>query len=118
MSEATDMEEQVDDVLFSKQRLKELPFVDSNRIGFLSWSLGGTAITKAAMVSNDIRCLLSFDGTEYILHKDTAWNAMYNIIKLSPPNNPEAITVPYLYLSSEHPKGFDSVDVFPALHIF
>ena len=115
MSEAVDMEEQVQDLLFTKQRMKGLPFVDSNRIGFLSWSLGGTAITKAAMVSNDIRCLLSFDGTEiHYYNNDTAWNTKYNAIKQLPPNKPEAITVPYLYLSSEHPKGYDSVDVLPA----
>jgi hypothetical protein len=89
-------------------------FVDTNKIGLLSWSLGGTAIAKAAMVSKDIKCLLSFDGTEiHYFGFDTAWDNQYKEIMKIQPYRPETITIPYMYLSSEHPKKIDSIYVFP-----
>lgn len=114
MSEATDMEEQVNDILYTIKKMKTFDFIDSNEIGLLSWSLGGTAIVKTAMISQDVKCLLSYDGTEiHYFGFDTAWDAQYKQIMKIPPYKPEAITVPYMYLSSEHPKKVDSVYVFP-----
>ena len=69
---------------------------------------------KAAMISQDVKCLLSYDGTEiHYFGFDTAWDAQYKQIMSIPPYKPEVITVPYMYLSSEHPKDVDSVYVFP-----
>jgi hypothetical protein len=114
MSGAVDMEEQVNDILYMIGKMKPQSFVDSDKIGLLSWSLGGTAIAKAAMVSKDIKCLLSYDGTEiHYFGFDTAWDAQYKEIMNIPPYKPEAITIPYMYLSSEHPKKIDSVYFFP-----
>ena len=114
MSGAVDMEEQVSDILYAIKKMKTFDFIDSNKIGLLSWSLGGTAIAKTAMISKDVKCLLSFDGTEiHYFGFDTAWDAQYKQIMKIPPYKPEAITVPYMYLSSEHPKNIDSVYVFP-----
>ena len=114
MSGATDMEEQVNDILYAIKKMKSFDFIDSNKIGLLSWSLGGTAIAKAAMISADVKCLLSYDGTEiHYFGFDTAWDAQYKQIMQIPPYKPEAITVPYMYLSSEHPKKIDSVYVYP-----
>lgn len=113
MSGATDMEEQVNDILYTIKKMKTFDFIDSNKIGLLSWSLGGTAIVKATMISPDVKCLLSYDGTEiHYFGFDTAWDAQYKQIMQIPPYKPEAITVPYMYLSSEHPKNIDSVYVF------
>lgn len=115
MSEATDLGEQVSDILFTLRQLKTMACVDTARIGLLSWSLGGSAITKAAMLSRDIKCLLSFDGSEIHYYGfDTAWDREYRQIVSLAPYNPSAITVPYMYLSSEHPRNVDSIYVFPA----
>ncbi len=112
MSEAVDMNEQVQDILFTIKKAGTISFIDTAKIGLLSWSLGGTAITKAAMLSNSIKCLLSFDGTEihyYGADDDTAWDTEYNEIMKTAPSNPLAIQIPYLYLSSSHPKNIDSI---------
>jgi len=114
MSGAVDMEEQVDDILYAIKKMKTFDFIDSNKIGLLSWSLGGTAIAKTAMISPDVKCLLSYDGTEiHYFGFDTAWDAEYKEIMKIAPYDPAAITVPYMYLSSEHPKDIDSMYVFP-----
>ncbi|MEP7141752.1 MAG: hypothetical protein ABI707_02720 [Ferruginibacter sp.] len=115
MSGAVDLDEQVEDILFAKQKMAALPFIDTSKIGLLSWSLGGSAISKAAMISKDFKCLLSFDGTEIHYYGfDTAWDNEYNVMKLIPPFNPASINIPYLYLSSEHPKKIDSIYILPA----
>lgn len=114
MSEATDMEEQVKDILYTINKMKTYDFIDPNKIGLLSWSLGGTAIVKTAMISQDVKCLLSYDGTEiHYFGFDTAWDRQYKQIMSIAPCKPQAITVPYMYLSSEHPRNIDSVYVFP-----
>lgn len=114
MSAAIDLDEQVQDILFAKQKMKKLSFIDTTKIGLLSWSLGGSSITKAAMLSNDFKCLLSFDGTEiHYYGLDTAWDKQYKEITTIAPFKPEAINIPYMYLSSEHPKKFDSIYLFP-----
>lgn len=108
------MEEQVDDILYTINKMKTYDFIDTNKIGLLSWSLGGTAIAKAAMIAPDVKCLLSYDGTEiHYFGYDTAWDAQYKQIMNIPPYKPGAITIPYMYLSSEHPKDVDSVYIFP-----
>ncbi|MBV9962887.1 MAG: hypothetical protein JO072_11635 [Parafilimonas sp.] len=113
MSGAEDLEEQVDDILYAIKKMKTFDFVDSDKIGLLSWSLGGTAIVKTAMLSKDVKCLLSYDGTEiHYFGFDTAWDTQYKEIMKIPPYTPGSITVPYMYLSSEHPKRIDSVYVF------
>lgn len=110
MSAAVDLEEQVKDILFTRQQLSQLPLADTSRIGLLSWSMGGSAITKAAMQSADFKCLLSFDGTE-IHHygEDAEWDKMYNEMTRVPSVRPEKIKVPYCYLSGAHPPKVDSI---------
>jgi hypothetical protein len=44
---------------------------------------------------------------------DTAWDRQFDEIRKIPPFKPEAINIPYMYLSSEHPKNIDSVYLFP-----
>src|SRR5882762_5476955 len=99
MTDPVDLEEQVQDILFACKKMKSQSFIDTNKIGLLSWSLGGTAICKAAMLSNDFRCLLSFDGTEIHYYGfDTAWDKQYNEIMTIPPFRPGSISIPYMYL--------------------
>ena len=112
MTGATDLEEQVKDILFTCQKMKKLPFIDAKKIGLLSWSMGGSAITKAAMLSKEFKCLLSMDGTDihyYGFDKD--WDKEYNRIKTTGIYTPAAISIPYMYLSGEHPTEVDSIDV-------
>ncbi len=111
MSEAVDVDEQVRDILFTIDKMKTMPYIDAEKIGIASWSLGGTTAMKAAMISTDIKCIASFDGTEIHAYGagDTAWDKEYNDIRKLPPYTPKTIAVPYLYLRSEHPKKIDSI---------
>ena len=113
MSSPMDLNEQVRDILYAKNTIRQLPFIDADNIGLLSWSLGGSAIAKAAMLSTDFKCMLSFDGTEIHHYKvDTGWDKEFDQLLKIPPANPESIKIPYMYLSSEHPKS-DSFYIFP-----
>ncbi len=115
MTAAEDLDEQVRDIMYVKKKLKTLPFIDGSKIGLMSWSMGGSAITKAAMLSNDFKCLLSLDGTEiHYYGKDATWDREFDKIKQIPPFIPERISVPYLYLSSDRPDPIDSVYVLHA----
>ena len=115
MTAAEDLDEQVRDIMYVKRKLKTLPFIDDKKIGLMSWSMGGSAITKAAMLSNDFKCLLSFDGTEiHYYGNDISWDREFDRIKLVPPFIPERISIPYLYLSSDRPDVADSVYVLPS----
>jgi hypothetical protein len=110
MSEAVDVNEQVRDIFYTIDQMKSMPFVDADKIGIASWSLGGTSAMKAAMISKDIKCIASFDGTDiHAYGNDTAWDRQYNEIRGIPPYTPRAIVVPYMYLRSEHPKKIDSI---------
>lgn len=110
MSAAVDVNEQVSDILFTLNKLKKLDYVDSTKVGLLSWSLGGTAAGKAAMLSKEFKCLLSYDGTEiHYYGEDKEWDKMYTEIVGAYPAKPENIAIPYMYLSSEHPSKYDSV---------
>ncbi len=115
MSEAVDLGEQVGDILFAKKVMSQFSYIDTSRIGLLSWSLGGTAATKAAMLSNDFKALLSCDGTEiHYYGADTAWDRQYKQITGIPPFAPGRISIPYLYLSSQHPEKVDSIYALPS----
>jgi hypothetical protein len=116
MSAATDVEEQVMDILFTKKLLGgSLPFVDAENTGLLSWSMGGSAITKAAMLAPDVKCLLSFDGTEtHYYGYDTAWDREYDQLLQLPPYSPEKISMPYMYLGSGRSNEYDSLYFFPS----
>lgn len=114
MSAAVDLDEQVQDIIYAKKIMMQLPFIDTSKIGLLSWSMGGSAITKAAMLSPDIKCLLSFDGTEiHYYGEDKAWDKEFNEILSIAPTNTKSIRAPYFYLSSEHPKKLDSIYILP-----
>lgn len=106
MSTAPDVTEQVKDILYAKEKMSELPFVDNSKIGLLSWSMGGTATSKAAMLSNDFKCILSYDGTEiHYYGLDSAWDNMYDDIMKLEPSNAATIKIPYLYISSDRTKA-------------
>jgi dienelactone hydrolase len=106
MSTAADITEQVKDILYAKEKMSTLPFVDNRNIGLLSWSLGGTAAGKAALLSNDFKCLLSYDGTEiHYYGVDSSWDAMYDEMAKLEPSNVSAISIPYLYISSDRKKA-------------
>jgi len=110
MSGAVDLDEQVQDILFTQKKMVQLPFIDPGKIGLLSWSLGVSAITKAAMLSDDFDCLLSFDGTEIHYYGfDKSWDKDYDSIMKIAPFRPAAIHIPYMYLSGEHPAKVDSI---------
>ncbi len=116
MSGAEDVEEQVADILFAKKYLQDsVPFADTRHTGLLSWSMGGSAITKAAMLDSSIQCLLSFDGTEtHYYGFDTAWDRQYNQLLQLPPCAPEKVHAPYMYLSSGRSDKYDSLYFFSA----
>lgn len=110
MSGAIDMDEQVQDILFTIKQMKAMPYIDGDKIGIVSWSLGGTAAIKAAMLTKDIKAIISYDGTDihaYGMEKD--WDKQYDEIRTIPPTNIQSVTVPYMYLRSEHPNKIDSL---------
>jgi dienelactone hydrolase len=105
MSTAPDITEQVKDILYAKEKMSALPFVDNTRIGLLSWSMGGSANSKAAMMSNDFKCILSYDGTEIHYYGiDSAWDNMYDEMKKLEPSDASEVNIPYLYISSDRKK--------------
>ena len=113
MSTGPDITEQVNDILFSKDKISALPFIDKDKIGLLSWSLGGTAISKAAMVSKDVKCILSYDGTEiHYYGVDSAWDMQFDEMKTLAPSDASAINIPYLYVSSDRPKADKMYNIF------
>lgn len=110
MSGAVDIDEQVKDILYTIKQMKALPYVDVNKIGIVSWSLGGTAAIKAALLSKDIKAIISYDGTDlHAYGPDKDWDKEYNEIRSIAPANVKDITVPYMYLRSEHPSKIDSL---------
>jgi len=110
MSGAIDMDEQVKDIIYTIKQMKTLPYVDGDKIGIVSWSLGGTAAVKAALLSKDIKAIISYDGTDlHAYGPDKDWDKEYNEIRSIAPANVQDITVPYMYLRSEHPSKIDSL---------
>lgn len=110
MTAAVDLEEQVKDILFTREQLAQVPMADTTRVGLLGWSMGGSAISNAAMRRPDFKCLLSFDGTE--IHRyggEAEWDKVYNEITRVPTVVPQKIKIPYCYLSSEHSPKVDSI---------
>lgn len=110
MSGAADIDEQVKDILYTIKQMKALAYVDGDKIGIVSWSLGGTAAIKAALLSKDIKAIISYDGTDlHAYGPDKDWDKEYNEIRGIAPANVKDITVPYMYLRSEHPSKIDSL---------
>jgi len=110
MSGAADINEQVKDILYTIKQMKALPYIDGDKIGIVSWSLGGTAAVKAALLSKDIKAILSYDGTDlHAYGPDKDWDKEYNEIRGIAPANVQDINVPYMYLRSEHPSKIDSL---------
>jgi len=110
MSTAGDVDEQVQDILFTIKKMKAMPYVDADNIGIVSWSMGGTAAIKAAQLTQDIKCIASFDGTDlHAYGMDKEWDKEFDEIRAIPPSNPQAVTVPYMYLRSQHPDKIDSM---------
>jgi hypothetical protein len=110
MSEAVDMDEQVRDILFTIKQMKATPFIDSTKIGIVSWSLGATAAIKAAMLTKDIKAIVSYDGTDiHAYGPDKDWDKEYDEIRAIQPADVKDVSVPYMYLRSEHPNKIDSM---------
>lgn len=53
---------EVDDALAAIEKLKSLPYVDSNNIYMMGHSTGGTTTQMTALASNDIKAAFSFGG--------------------------------------------------------
>ena len=113
MSTAPDIIEQVKDILFVKDKMAAFPFVDKNNIGLMSWSVGGSAASKAAMLSKDFKCIVSFDGTEVHHYGiDSAWDKQFDEMIALEPSDPSRINIPYLYISSDRPKPAKMYNIF------
>lgn len=110
MSSPVDLDEQVRDILFAIKQMKAMPYVDADKIGIVSWSLGGSAAVKAAILSKDIKAIISYDGTDiHAYGPDKDWDKEYNEDRAIPPANVAEVTAPYMYLRSEHPNKIDSI---------
>lgn len=113
MSTGPDITEQVKDILFVKDKMSVMPFIDKNKIGLLSWSMGGSAVSKAAMISNDFKCILSYDGTEiHYYGVDSAWDKQFDEMISLEPSDAASIKIPYLYISSDRQKADKMYNIF------
>ena len=54
------------------------------------------------MVVPEMRCLLSYDGTEiHYYGRDSSWDKEFDVMMRLKPNDPALVKVPYLYVGSE-----------------
>ncbi len=108
-----DLMEQVNDAIITLNVLKQNPNIDFNKIGIVGYSWGGLAGAILANEIVNVRCLISYEGSEFHHYgnaKDE--NDDFNIIRNSKEFKDMHLTVPYLRLESSpstQPAKIDSV---------
>ena len=116
-----DLMEQVNDGVISLNTLKQNPNIDFNKIGIVGYSWGGLAGVVLADKVPNVRCLVSYEGSEFHHYgnaKDE--NADFNIIRSSKEFKDIHLTIPYLRLESApstQPDKIDSVYSFYPNHV-
>lgn len=96
-----DLMEQVDDALFSIQALSEDPSVDTSDIGLIGYSWGGLAGAVIAGKRPGLKCLISWDGSEYHHYgNDRSEDSDFNQTANGEDFKNMTLTIPYLRLES------------------
>ena len=97
----SDLLEQIKDGSFAIQYLKKIFPVDSSPVGVIGYSWGGLAACGLAILQPEIKCILSFDGSEIHYYGDSKKEDQeFNQIRSSPWLDPQKIKIPYAYLES------------------
>jgi len=96
-----DMMEQVNDALAALKQLKNSPDIDFSNIGVLGYSWGGVSGAMLAAATPGVKCLISFEGSEFHHYNyDKNEDADFDGIKNSPAFKKMALNVPYLRFES------------------
>jgi pimeloyl-ACP methyl ester carboxylesterase len=96
-----DLMEQVRDGEFVLRYLNREETPDSLKIGVLGYSWGGLAALILAMQNNQVKCLLSLDGSEMHYYGDSKEEDMdFDQLRNSPDFNLKKLNIPYAYLES------------------
>ncbi len=87
-----DMETQARDIEFLIQEINQYPYADQYKIATMGYSFGGLSNVLAQMRNNNIRAIISLDGSiKY----------QYETLKKSPFNNIEKVNVPFIHFSQK-----------------
>jgi hypothetical protein len=111
-----DLLEQVNDAVIALKVLKQNPNIDFNKVGIVGYSWGGLAGAVLADKIANVRCLISYEGSEFHHYgsaKDE--NADFDTIRSSKEFKNLHLTIPYLRLesaASSQPEKVDSVYKF------
>lgn len=110
-----DLMEQVNDALMALKILKQNQNIDFDKIGIVGYSWGGLAGAILADKIPNVRCLISYEGSEFHHYGDAKEeNADFDTIK-SKALQPLHLTIPYIRLESApstQPARSDSVYPF------
>jgi hypothetical protein len=96
-----DLLEQVCDGAFALNSLKKKDDIDTDKIGLIGYSWGGSAALILAMNNTDIKAVLSLDGSEMHYYgesgeEDKDFDALRNLGSFQA----KKVTIPYAYLES------------------
>ncbi|MEQ6121849.1 CocE/NonD family hydrolase [Reichenbachiella sp. MALMAid0571] len=87
-----DMETQAQDIEFLIKEIKQYPYADQNKIATIGFSYGGLSNVLAKMRDDNIRAIVSLDGSiKY----------QYKTLKKSPFHNIEKVNVPFIHFSQK-----------------
>ncbi|MBS1502674.1 MAG: dienelactone hydrolase family protein, partial [Bacteroidetes bacterium] len=96
-----DMMEQVNDALASLKHLKNDPQIDFSRIALMGYSWGGMADAVLATRLRNVKCTISFDGSEFHHYgADKSEDADFDGIKNSAVFEKMKLNMPYFRLES------------------
>lgn len=96
-----DMMEQVNDAAFALKHLQNDPQIDFSRIALVGYSWGGVSDAVLATELNHVRCMISFDGSEFHhYNNDKGEDTDFDGIKNSPQFKNMKLSIPYLRLES------------------
>jgi len=87
-----DMETQARDIEFLLKAIRQYPYADQNKIAAMGFSFGGLSNVLAQMRNENIRALVSLDGSiKY----------QYETLKKSPFHNIKKVNVPFIHFSQK-----------------
>jgi pimeloyl-ACP methyl ester carboxylesterase len=100
-TKTADLIEQVDDGYFAMRYLKKKQLIDPEKISVIGYSWGGLAALLLTMKTNDIKALLSLDGSEIHYYGDSREEDKdFNDLRNSSFFRPDQLKVPYAYVES------------------
>ncbi|MGZ3945635.1 MAG: dienelactone hydrolase family protein [Mucilaginibacter sp.] len=94
-----DMMEQVNDAVAALKHLQNDPQIDFSKTALLGYSWGGVADAVLATKLQNVKCIISFEGSEFHHYgSDKGEDADFDGIKNSPAFQKMSLNIPYLRL--------------------